>query len=702
MAKRAAAELQPPQLWGSWDGWAAAAPARFEEVLGPDGTRWRRAVHRVAPGRYQYAIRIGERLLLDEINPHSGFAPDPLRISNDPLSTEVSELDLSRCREPDLEVTEVTASDTGLTVRARFRPGEGGARLDAGALTAVLRRGDELLPLPRAEVDGADEVTLRATGLAPGKHAVELFARGVDGLETPKVLASALVGPGAPRQRGDGLVYHLIVDRFRPPGAPATPGDRAGGTLDGVRAAVEEGYFERLGVTTLWLSPLYQNPVGRFTGRDGHSYEAYHGYWPSEPRTVEPALGGEAALDALSAAAHARGLRLILDAVPNHVHESHPYFRAHSSAVTPRATWFNDGPTACVCGAPGCGWGERLLDCWFDRYLPDLDWRRPEVVAAGVDDLRWWMARFDLDGVRIDAVPMMPRSATRRMARGLRSQAFRPGLDLVVLGENYTGPGDAGRAAIRAYLGRDLDGLDSAFDFPLMWSMRQVLAHGAGALSDLEGEIAASDAAWAGSDATMAHIIGNHDTTRFLSEAAGDAAPPVSDPWTAPPAQPSDAAPYRRHLLAMTLLLTLPGLPVIYYGDELALAGATDPDSRRPLPRAEALPPAQREVLEKVSRLGRLRRCLPALRHAGRRALYASADQLVALHAPPLAGGEAAIVVLSRAENERRIPVRGLPAGAYVDALSGRTLTVAGDSAEIVAGPLAAAVYLPETSACVE
>src|SRR5262249_9721526 len=93
----------------------------------------------------------------------------------------------------------------------------------------------------------------------------------------------------------DGLLYQIMIDRFRdaagPLAAPATPGDRAGGTLDGVRAAIETGYFAKLGVTTLWLSPVYQNPDGKHVGRDGHLYEAYHGYWPSQPRTVEPKLG---------------------------------------------------------------------------------------------------------------------------------------------------------------------------------------------------------------------------------------------------------------------------------------------------------------------------------------------------------------------------------------------------------------------------
>ena len=80
----------------------------------------------------------------------------------------------------------------------------------------------------------------------------------------------------------------------------------------GVRTAVEQGYFDRLGVTTLWLSPLGENAPGTQRGRDGNLYEAYHGYWPAQPRSVEPKLGTAADLEQLVQSAHQHGLRVIL------------------------------------------------------------------------------------------------------------------------------------------------------------------------------------------------------------------------------------------------------------------------------------------------------------------------------------------------------------------------------------------------------
>jgi glycosidase len=304
------------------------------------------------------------------------------------------------------------------------------------------------------------------------------------------------------------------------------------------------------------------------------------------------------------------------------VHQTHPYFAAH--ARTPAMTdpaaqsWFNDGPAKCVCGDPDCDWGGHIETCWFGPELPDLNWRNPEVAAAGAADLVWWIGHFGFDGLRIDAVPMMPRAATRDIARLVRQNAA----GVLILGEDYTGPGDEGRAEIAAYLDQQLDGLDSAFDFPLMWAARQAIAHAdvTFGFDALEREVNAGAQAWAGSGAVIAHMLDNHDTTRFASESAGDAG---GDPWTQAPPQSNDASVYARQLTALAFMLTLPGIPVLYYGDEIALAGAGDPDSRRVMP--QMLSPLQQDLLAKVQRLGRARVCLTG----ERKVLFADADHEV-------------------------------------------------------------------------
>jgi glycosidase len=572
-------------------------------------------------------------------------------------------------------------------------------------------------PTPQIHRKSETEWTVQLAGLLSGKYQVQLSGRDPSHGLALRATAQAVISPRriadsqtAAGDRADTVLYHVLIDRFRGPlGAlppPATSGQRAGGTFDGVRAAVEAGYFDQLGVTTLWLSPLYENAPGMQRGRDGNLYEAYHGYWPAQPRSVEPKLGTADQLEQLVQAAHRHGLRVLFDAVPNHVFASHPYYLEHgrtSPASQPdpaRKSWFSDGPGACVCGTPGCGWGERIEDCWFDSYLPDLNLRNPEAASQQAADLLWWLSRFDLDGMRIDAVPMMPRPFTRRVVRAVADQATRRGLDVLLIGEDYTGPGDGGRFEIRSFLGDQFDGLHSAFDFPLFWATVDALARDRLALSDLEKQIALSQKVYGGSGAVMAHILNNHDTARFVSEAAGNAG---NDPWKSPPPQPTETEPYQRQMLALTLLLTLPGIPVLYYGDEVGLAGAGDPDARRVLPDVlgSGLPPLQQGVLRHSQRLGQLRRCHPALRRGERTLLQADKDYTIALHTPPSDSGAEVVTVISRALGERQVQVRGIPPGRYRDVFSDESLTVSGDAAVGIAlRPLRSQVFVRDGSPC--
>jgi glycosidase len=700
-----------PELVGSWDGWSRPGVRSFATVTSDDGTVWSGATINLSPGTYEYAISFGSEHIKDELNPRSAFvAGDAGR-----FAAEVSEVVLADCNAPTLTIVSAADDHGTLRVAADFVPGSDGARIAASSLDATLSGAGApvatRITLSHSDdKSGVTHMSASAPALPPGKYTLALRARDEHGRALATQGSVFVATATAPATLSDELVYQVMVDRFRgPSGAlppPASPGDRAGGTLGGVRAALEAGYFEALGVTTLWLSPTYANTPGYERGRDGHAVTPYHGYWPEAPRTVDARLGGAAELDALVAAAHARGLRVILDVVPNHVYKDHPYFTQHSrtspsisaiaTAKTPldAVSWFNDGPDACVCGDAGCDWGTHMETCWFAPYLPDLNWRHPAVMQAGSDDLAWWMQRFDLDGLRIDAVPMMPRAAQRRMLATVHDMMYRAPADLLVVGEVYTGPGDPGRAQIRAYLGDALDGLDSAFDFPLMWALRDALAHGSdGGFMTLEAELVAGESAWGGSGATMARIIGNHDTTRFISEIVGDAG---GDPWANPPGQPSDAAPYQRQLIALAFIMTAPGIPVIYYGDELGLAGGGDPDSRRVMPDWATLPTSAAQLGDAVGKIGRARRCSPALRGA-RAVILADADHEVTLHQ---AKSDRALVVFSRDVAATTLTLSGVPAGTWQDVLSGARFTSTGATTMINVPSLSAAVYLPVESAC--
>ncbi|MBL8635774.1 MAG: hypothetical protein JNM40_21285 [Myxococcales bacterium] len=719
-------DVEHPELIGSWDGFARPGHRRFDEQFSLQGTRYFTLALPLAPGRYRYGFLVGDELLTDDLNPHSEFAAHPLWSDSTPYEAEWSVTDLTDCRLARLDVAQLATEDSSsldakdgrLRVEFRLVPGVNAAQL-ATDTVQVLYNGQPLTDVvPTVSRPSGELAVVELRALQSGKYQVTLSGNDPLSGSPLRATAQAVIAPRrtveqpsvrSDDDRLDTVLYHVLIDRFRGPSgalsAPSQPGRRAGGTLSGVMAAIDAGYFDALGVTTLWLSPLYQNAPGLQLGRDGNYYESYHGYWPTEPRSVEPKLGTPQELTELSQRAHRHGLRVIFDAVPNHVFSGHPYYRDHgrsspSSQPDPlRKSWFSDGPRACVCGTTGCGWGERIEDCWFDSFLPDVNLRNPEAASQQRDDLLWWLQRFDLDGMRIDAVPMMPRGFTRDLVRAVTAQAQRGGLDWLIIGENYTGPGDGGRFEIRSFLGDRFFGLHSAFDFPLFWATVDALAKDRIPLTDLEQQVALSQKVYGGSGAVMAHILNNHDTARFVSEAAGNAG---NHPWTAPPPQPTDPEPYQRHMLALTLLLTMPGMPVLYYGDEVGLAGAGDPDSRRVLPDVMTgrLPSQQQQVLQHVQKLGQLRRCLTAIRRGTRKLLQAGSDFSIALHEQS-GHSDVAISVLSRSQGERLVTVRGLPSGRYRDVLHGETLVVRdGVPAGITLRALRSAVFVSEGSRC--
>ncbi len=666
------------EVRGSWDGWVAGLRP---EATGYEG--WQRLDLSLPPGEYGYLIVEDGEERIDKTNPFTTFRDG---------KQEVSLLRVERCDAPELRVESAREGAPGeVLVAASFRALEPEVWLDPTRVRASTLAGEPLEV--RASDPAGGTFTLGATGLARGKHTVVIEAADGKGRAAAPVRASAWVGSVAPTW-DDGLVYHLMIDRFRGDGGaplapPPTPGVRAGGTLDGVRAAIEAGYFERLGVSALWLSPVYLNPVEPRPGADGRMYDSYHGYWPLDSRGVEPRLGGEAAARAVVAAAHARGLRVVFDLVPNHVYEKNPRY-----APRRRTGFYNDGPEACVCGAADCSWGSRIENCWFTPYLPDVRWQSAEAMWEGVDDARFWLESYDIDGVRIDAVPMMPRAATRRIAEALRRSAG-PDRAAFVMGEVFTSPGDAGIREIRYFMGPH--GLDSAFDFPLMWALRDVVGGGGSGFREVERVLAATDAALAGSGALLARMVDNHDVARFMAVATGEAG---NNPWADPPAQPQSPEPYARLRLALAFLFSLPGLPVLYSGDEVGLTGASDPDSRRVLPADAALSAEQLATREAVATLGRLRRCSEALRRGERAALATTDDADAALRRD--ASGRALLTLFSRATAPLALALPAAAEGAYVDALSGEPIVVPPGGGPVPMPPLSARFLLPAGDPCLD
>lgn len=333
------------------------------------------------------------------------------------------------------------------------------------------------------------------------------------------------------------------------------------GDLEGIRRRLD--HLAWLGVDALWLSPIYPSPMADF------------GYDVADHTDVDPVFGDLAAFDRLLAEAHARGLRVLLDWVPNHTSDQHRWFLAsRSSRDDPRRDWYvwRDRPNNWTAAfGVGSAWtydeptGQHYLHLFLPEQ-PDLNWANPAVVEAMHGVLRFWLDR-GVDGFRADVIhligkdPALPDDppelvGTNRVGRhdvdvahdllrGIRRVLDGYEGERMVVGEVNLHDS----AAIARYYGRG-DELHLAFNFGLLYAPWD-----AQAWRSIIGEVLD---AYRPVDAWPTWVLGNHDQrrqrTRYGSEARARAAAAV--------------------------LLTLQGTPFLYAGEELGLEDADVPPER--------------------------------------------------------------------------------------------------------------------------
>ncbi len=471
----------------------------------------------------------------------------------------------------------------------------------------------------------------------------------------------------------DATLYFVMVDRFfdgkpvnnAPLGLEA-PADYEGGDLVGVRQKIDSGYFDQLGVNALWLTSPLDNADGRGRGSDGHDYSGYHGYWPRDLEQVESKIGTEAELKALIDAAHAHGINVILDYVMNHVHDESPVYAAHRDWF-----WPNDNGHGgdCVCGG-GCNWEDPFdrKRCWFTSYLPDFDFRNDAARRWSVDNAVTWAKRVGADGFRLDAVKHI-EDAWLTDLRARLSGEVQWDQVFYLVGETFTGERDL----IKYYVRPDTM-LDGQFDFPLRANILATVLRRAGSMTDLAGFLASNDTFY-GPGAVMSTFIGNHDVPRVIGFAedqplyGSDWDDGKARAWSNRPTLPSSSRPFERVAVAYTLLFTSPGVPLIYYGDEIGLPGGGDPDNRRFMPWS-GLTADQLALRDTIAKLIHVRKDHPALRR-GTRTILGSAQHTLVYEMQ--SAGDDVFVALNR--DDAAQPAGGLPAGTYDDLVHGGTLT---------------------------
>tara|TARA_B100001741_G_scaffold112163_1_gene92152 strand:- start:1445 stop:3835 length:2391 start_codon:yes stop_codon:yes gene_type:complete len=427
-------------------------------------------------------------------------------------------------------------------------------------------------------IQNAQVWELDLTTLPDGKHNIILNA---DGKES---LAVFWTGPNADFIWDDALIYMVMTDRFvngntsnDGPSTGAEPeADWMGGDLEGITQMIDSGYFNDMGVNVLWISPFNTNPNGSYIAADGqHQVSGYHGYWPIEPRQIDPRFGTEQDLEQMIDTAHDAGIRVMADFVINHVHEDHVYAQEHPE-------WFNQG---CICGTSECGWDERRLDCLFMDYMPDLDWKNRNASEQMISDALWWAETFDLDGLRVDAVKHVDEHAISNLATRINERFEATGNDFYLKGE--TAMGWSGHSleenaeqygTINRYIGNN--SLDGQADFVLYHAVvDNVFTTGNMDYYHLDYWTNRSQDQYV-EGAVMVPYLGSHDSSRYLSRIEGDGT--QWNQWEEQnlPNTPSSQS-YQNAEQGIAWLLTTPGAPMIYMGDEFGQHGGADPDNRR-------------------------------------------------------------------------------------------------------------------------
>jgi glycosidase len=496
----------------------------------------------------------------------------------------------------------------------------------------------------------------------------------------------------------DAVMYFVMVDRFnnsdqqvdRVPnvtGGDATSGPSGqyeGGDLNGVTSKLP--YLSELGVNALWLSAPYENRnlfgAAINPSNDPNTYSGYHGYWPSPqdinyadpsnptPRPqVETRIGDEDALRTLVNDAHRQDVKVLFDYVMNHVDGESELAQAHPS-------WFarKENGQIALCGPENLWddayWGTR---CAFTDYLPPFDFDRQEARLWSVNDAMWWAQEFGIDGYRLDAIKHVPLSWLEDLRSAINEQITEPeGGRFYLVGETfaYDDP-----ELIRSFVDPQTM-LDGQFDFPFKARLCEALFRPDGRLDSFSSWMNSNDSFY-GANALMTTWIGNHDIPRAIHFASGEIAncregSSPQNGWYMSYPQPIDGAAYQRLGLAFGIMMTNPGIPLIYYGDEVGLAGGGDPDNRRLMPWDDSsLNPHQLELRQMITQLTNIRAAYKNLSRGRRITLSADQDTWVYRMLGCSGDSVAVTIALNRADTERTV---NLPAGGYTDLLSGESI----------------------------
>ena len=475
----------------------------------------------------------------------------------------------------------------------------------------------------------------------------------------------------------DAIIYSLMIDRFNDGDESLNAkiihdslSDKAnymGGDLKGILDKLNDGYFDSLGVNTLWISPVYDNPNMAFREypKPHRWFSGYHGYWPISSKRVEEKFGVLSDVKEIIAIAHEHNIKVLLDFVSNHVHIDHPYFENHSD-------WF--GTLELPDGRKNIRfWDEFRLTTWFEPYLPSFDFlRSQEVLDTIVANAVWWLKETNADGFRHDAVKHVPNEFWRLLLRRLKEEVEVPReRKLYQVGETF-GSYDL----ISSYVNNGQ--LSAQFNFNLYDTALPTFINKGASFDDLDKEIHKTFSIY-GENHLMSNIMDSHDKNRFMAYADGDLDASewsaIEVGWNNPP-EVDDPNNYKKLILYMAYMNSIPGIPVVYYGSEFGMTGASDPDNRRMMRFENELSNYEKETKKAVSKILKLRSAHTALRYGDYYTLIAD-ENLYSFVRSDM--NERVLVILNKSEEEQTLKLE-LPkiysAAKIIDLKSGDIISL--------------------------
>jgi glycosidase len=341
--------------------------------------------------------------------------------------------------------------------------------------------------------------------------------------------------------------------------------------------------------------------------------------------------------------AHKQNINVILDYVAHHVHQEHPLVKLKPEWFTP--LYLPDGTINTE------RWDDQRLTTWFDVFMPTLDLRKPEVVNPMTDTALYWLKNYELDGFRHDASKHIDLLFWRTLSKKIKSEISRP---IYQIGETY-----GSRELVNSYVNTGM--LDGQFDFNVYDDAVNTFARDEVPFSRLSSSVTES-MSWFGDHHLMGNITGNQDRARFISYADGS----VRFDEDAKRAgwkrkiEIKDTIGYNKLQSLTAFMMTIPGVPVIYYGDEIGDPGGNDPDNRRMM-RFEKLSPLENKTKEIAQKLVALRKNSMALLYGDFQWLRVE-DQLMVYKRSYF--GNQVIVAFNKSAQPKEIELGKLPSKA--------------------------------------